>query len=249
MKKAKVIISASTKGGTGKTTSIVNLAYILSLKSKVLVIDTDLNRSASLCLCGLFEGVEFEKDILDFFAGNNPRKSLYKSGKLTLMPSNSEIYLNCSGENAEKMIIAVEAFREEYDYIFIDLHCNVTDLSVASISIADFAVIPVCSSDPLALAGALEQENILGQFNDRIAYRFLLSRHQKSPVSQQMLSYFKKERKGAAFATPLRESRFAQRASGLGIPVCLKYENSTISKDLYKVAKELKKILSRKGNK
>lgn len=64
MKKAKIYTITSVKGGTGKTTTLLNLAAICSLKNKrILIIDLDL--AAGDIAARL--NVEFEKDIYHCF--------------------------------------------------------------------------------------------------------------------------------------------------------------------------------------
>ena len=54
-KKAKVILSSNVKGGVGKTSSILNIAYWISRlhkNSRVLVIDADAQANASSVVLG-----------------------------------------------------------------------------------------------------------------------------------------------------------------------------------------------------
>lgn len=71
MKQAKIITVSSSKGGAGKTTTVMSLAaYWASVGKKVGVIDTDPNKSSSRWYekgknKGFFEGIEFLQQLND----------------------------------------------------------------------------------------------------------------------------------------------------------------------------------------
>ncbi len=236
----KVIVSASTKGGTGKTTSMVNLAWCLSRKKKVVLIDLDLNKSATLCVSGIIEANG--KDVTNILNGNKYSSSLYSDGNFSFIPSNDRIFLYDSEKSAINLKKSIDSLKSVYDYVLVDLHCNITGLSITALKSADLAIIPVSSSDPLALAGAMRQEKLIKEVAEGVKYKFLLCRHQaRKTVSKQVVEYFSKEKKSTVIKTPARESVFAQKSSGLGLPCCLKYPKSTVAQDYKKISKEIER--------
>ena len=60
----KTILISNIKGGTGKSTTSINLACILARDSKVLVIDADVQKNTTYALGGETEGVGTLYDIL-----------------------------------------------------------------------------------------------------------------------------------------------------------------------------------------
>ena len=77
------------KGGTGKTTTVVNIAHALSLKGhKVLIIDTDPQGSA-----GYYFGLQPNLTLYDILIENQPPKSCIQSLRhnLDIICSNERI--------------------------------------------------------------------------------------------------------------------------------------------------------------
>jgi len=80
-KRAKIIVAVNTKGGAGKSTVLINLAYCVSAKYKVLVVDADeQGTSYNFCEVRKEEGMlvpdymSFDKQILkgNFDEGEEP---------------------------------------------------------------------------------------------------------------------------------------------------------------------------------
>lgn len=69
MKNSKVIVFSDTKGGVGKTTSVINVAYSIPLVEKdatVLVIDTDAQANSTQTVL-LDDDIYWEKNLADLF--------------------------------------------------------------------------------------------------------------------------------------------------------------------------------------
>ncbi len=109
----------SGKGGTGKTTISTNLAYVLSLKHKVMLIDADVEEPNS----HLFFNIKFEREIsvnlkkpvIDMKKCTLCRKcvEVCQFGALIAFPKSIFVYENlCKGCGACKLICPTKAISE-----------------------------------------------------------------------------------------------------------------------------------------
>lgn len=89
MNDTKVIVFSDTKGGVGKTTSVINIAYTIPLideDAKVLVIDTDAQANSSQTVF-LDESVYWDKNLSDLY------KNMLKGYNPTLQDIIERIYI------------------------------------------------------------------------------------------------------------------------------------------------------------
>ena len=148
------------KGGTGKTTTVVNLAHALTLKGfKVLIIDTDPQGSAG------------------YYFGLSPQKTLYNV--LIEKESISDCVVNvrhfldiiCSNERLFPAELKMGAMKERelvlksqlatlsgYDYVFLDCAPSMNLLNQNALLFADEVILPV-SMEYLSLIGVKQLSN------------------------------------------------------------------------------------------
>lgn len=143
--KAQVITFFSPKGGAGKTSIATNVAYGMAkfLKKRVLLIDLDLQ----------FGGIAFmldlkpKKTIVDLTGSDalrnyddiKPCLSKHKSGfdllPAPLKPEQSE---NVDSTHLRKI---VSFSKNQYDYILIDTHSLLQDISINALDISDIIML------------------------------------------------------------------------------------------------------------
>lgn len=117
--KYKVIQLTSTIGSEGKSTTVANLAYLLGINKKVLILDLDLRKPK---VHRIFEHPN-ENGLTDYLLGNIDKKTLIKhSEDLNIdfinVGSKTNAIINVLTANKLKQLI--QELREQYDYIFID---------------------------------------------------------------------------------------------------------------------------------
>lgn len=149
---SQVIVIASGKGGTGKTTVSAGLAVALAKDhKKVLIIDCDSGMRGVDMLLGIADKLVY--DISDIVSGGcEYRDAVYRvSGDLELwciaapMSADDEVSPSLIGEFLGKA-------REEYDFILIDSPAGTGSGFAAAASYADRALV-VINTEPISLRG------------------------------------------------------------------------------------------------
>lgn len=150
-----VIVVASGKGGTGKSTVCVGLAVALVKQNKrVLLIDCDCG------MRGLDLMLDVEQEILfdcaDAVCGNcKPEEAVYRSKNL------SELYLMAAPFDSDNEISPfvfkqlVEDLKTHYDYVIIDSPAGIGSGFATAAAPADRALI-VTIAEPTSLRGAVK---------------------------------------------------------------------------------------------
>ncbi len=145
----KIIAIMNAKGGTGKTTTAMNLsAYLAIFQKKVLLIDFDVQFNATIGL-----GVNFEKDetIYHVLLANQKIEKVIKKTYLTnfdIIPASYDLagalveLVNL--ENREYYLRnVVEQLRGFYDFILIDLGPSLNLLTINGLLASDEVIIPI----------------------------------------------------------------------------------------------------------
>jgi flagellar biosynthesis protein FlhG len=159
----RTISVASGKGGVGKTTVVVNLAYNLAKRGKrVLILDGDM----SLANVDLFLKKVPEYTLQDFFETKVDLKDvLVKYNKnIHILPGASGAFeLAKLNVFQKKMLVdSMSEFEGHYDYLLIDTASGISD-EVLYLSSAAQEVLVVVLPDPASITDAYALMKLLNQ--------------------------------------------------------------------------------------
>jgi chromosome partitioning protein len=158
----------TSKGGTGKTTTAINLGHGLALCGKrVLIIDCDAQRNVAIAfdvrgkrtLCDLLQYGEV--DVIE------ARKNLYivDSGGREL--AETEMILAGKSSRERRLDLALKNLRG-CDVVICDCSPTINLININAITFADEVIIPI-SMDYLAQAGARQTMQIVDEINEHSA--------------------------------------------------------------------------------
>jgi chromosome partitioning protein len=134
------------KGGTGKTTTVLNLgAAFATLRKKVLLIDLDAQCNLTSSL-----GINGQKNHIGtmLLGQSDPRETITTSNGLSLIASSEDLsdYVNkIDNEPGRETLLkeALEKVSHQFDYIIIDCSPSMGTLSINSLVAADFYLVPM----------------------------------------------------------------------------------------------------------
>ncbi|MFH0762968.1 MAG: AAA family ATPase [Candidatus Omnitrophota bacterium] len=235
----KIITVCNQKGGTGKTTSAINLASYLALAGKrVLLVDLDPQANATSGIGvskhnikkSTYHVLLEELEIAEVFQSTAINNLLLAPSGLDLTGAEVELVSALGREYRLKRAIA--KIKEDFDYIIVDSPPSLGLLTINALCAADSVLIPV-QCEYYALEGLtqltntvrLVQENlnpaltIEGVLMTMADFRTNLTKE----VVQEVKNYFKEK----VFKTIIPRSIRLTEAPSFGKPVAL-YDKDSI---------------------
>ena len=252
MAKAKVVSFSNQKGGVGKTTSCVNIsAQIANKGKKVLMIDMDPQGNATSGL-GISKS-KIKKTIYDVIIGKaDIKEAIIKSNfknlwvvpaTIDLAGAELELY-DIEDEQLKYTELALDAIKDEFDYIFIDCPPSLGMLTVKALTVSDGVVIPM-QCEFYSLEGMSQLLNTIKRI--RAAYNpdlqvvgILLTMYNgRLTLTSQFVAELKKYYAEKLFKVPISRTVRISEAPGYGEPICYHDPYGKGSLEYAAVAKEL----------
>lgn len=150
----KVITFINENGGVGKTSLIFNSGWELAKKEKVLFIDFDGQKGNLTFFCGIKPDDKQDSMLEVIEDGADIDSCIVKvKENLYIVPAGNKIKKLSSTTRMGRMKQLMNAMRERFDYIFIDVNPNPDMRQFLALTSADYLIIPM-KPDPKALEGS-----------------------------------------------------------------------------------------------
>ena len=252
----KMIALFNNKGGVGKTTSVINLAYSLAKLGEVLVIDCDGQGNSSR-----------------FFADNQPKNNIVNA--LTAAPVSvtsavthtrydkidivvSDQKMNDAVSDFEKLPLNTqigncEKLREEwyyswyagkkYDYILVDLPPALNSITKTILSVCDVVFVPIELS-AFAIQGVPNVTSVISECGCRFGGCFASKFDRECPADFEMLDMIRKQLGSKMLRTVIPQSRVIKNSLSYRL-TAKEYMEWTAAADCYdQLADEIVQICS-----
>ncbi len=251
----KIISIINQKGGVGKTTTAINLAAGLAMKSKkILVIDLDPQGNATTGL-GLSNSEKSEKTIYAVLNGTKKISEVILKTKfenLDLIASNvdlSGLEVETAGDNRRAFILKEQLMaylndsRVYYDFVLIDCPPSLSLLTIMALVASSSLIVPL-QTEFFALEGLTQLmktiERIKNNLNPKLIIKgILLTMYDKrnklsSEVEREAREYFKEK----VYQTVVPRNVRLSEAPSHGVPVLIYDKTCPGSKSYFSFTEE-----------
>ncbi|MEM7487329.1 MAG: ParA family protein, partial [Bacteroidota bacterium] len=162
------------KGGVGKTTTTINLAAQAAIKKRTLLIDVDPQSNLTAQFDDRFQeggrgttyDMFFSKEVEPVEVRDN--LFLIPSGDLSGM----EVHLQTQINREYLLKKAIERFKDEYEYIFIDCPPSLNIITINAICASDYVIIPV-QADSFSMQGVTDMIEFINMLRNAGANSYI----------------------------------------------------------------------------
>ncbi len=240
----------SQKGGTAKTTTVVNLAAALGeLGKRVLVLDLDPQANASAWLGypdspdeqGLFEVITGEQPLAEVIRPTEVKGVDIAPSSSWLVNTERALLGKPSGETNLRQALAAQPAK--WDFALLDCPPTLGLLAVSALAAAEEVLVPV-EAKVMALAGLASLVQTVESAKERLNPDLELSailacRVTPTKLAREVLEQLRKTFRDRVLKTVVRENIRVAEAWSHGVPVTTYAPRCNGSQDYRAVAQEL----------
>ena len=180
---------SSGKGGVGKTSLTVNLAYALAQKGvRVLVVDGDLGLANVDVLLNLQVGTTI-RDILD--RGGDPLEAvIFVEPLLGVLPASSGVpeLANLGPQDHQELGDILRSLAGQFDFILVDTAAGIGSSVLWFNTFVDYNIL-VLTPDPTAMTDAYALIKVLSRDYHRKSFHLLLNQVKNETEARQVYEH------------------------------------------------------------
>ena len=246
----RTLAIANHKGGSGKTTTAVNLSACLAQRGKrVLVIDLDAQASASSWL----GGQTAEDGLIDVFTGQRSLATLVQPtgvAGLAIVPAGPRLLgaeRTLAGEVGVETVLRGEVRRlppRQWDYVIMDCPPTLGTLTLNALTAAREVLVPV-EAHVMALSGLVQLRRTIELVQQRLNPELVLSGVLACRVdgrtrhAQEVLAELRQHLGGTVLRSVIRENVRLAECPSFARPITLYAPTSTGAADYRALADEV----------
>lgn len=229
---SKILVVASQKGGVGKTTLSLNLAYSLAKRSwRTLLIDADAQGSIGYSIqgdlhrqVGLSDVLGGQASLSDAIVGS--RLPEFKILPVGVIPPSQGFQWSVALESGTSLQRLFSGLRDDYDVVVVDTPPTLGGVTLGALRYADYVLMPI-QAEPLAARSVRHLLEVVGELRDQgaplqiagLVLSMLQSRHEASlAVAQETWRLFPQE---LLFEASIPRDNAFLEASAVGTPLAL----------------------------
>jgi len=247
---ARVIAVANQKGGTGKTTTVVNLAVCLGeVGERVLVVDCDAQCNTTMWLGVDYSAVphstaEVFLEGIEVGAIAGPTQFGVDLAPATVQLAAAEMVLAGRQDRGSVLRSALRGVGRRYDWVLLDCPPGLGLLTVNALAAAGELIAPV-PTEALGLEGVgqlLETvDQVRRQLNRRLRVRGLLATRydRRERVAQEVVERLRTDYGEPVFATVIRRNVRLSEAPAFQQPITTYAPQSRGAEDYRALAQEV----------